>query len=90
MEIFKLSITVNSIEPMFCMCGSVVRKCTYCDKEFEEGPHPNEVNSIIAIKNGLIKSDIIKCIFCGNPTNDTDRICRNTFDAKRLFHARNK
>lgn len=81
-------IHINSIEPLFCMCGSIVRKCSYCNKEFEEGPHPRDSDGIVAIKNGLIKSEVIKCIFCGNPTMTKDRIHRGSKEATKLFHER--
>lgn len=55
---------VDSIELLFCMCGPLERKCTYCERHFQEDPHNETIETI-------------HCIFCGNITYKTNRVKRD-------------
>ena len=76
---------VDRVEVMYCMCGSVARHCPYCDKEFEEGPHrPINTPQTMVIKGGLIFTDTIPCIHCGQLTGPEHRVRRSAKEAKAL------
>ncbi len=81
-------ISISNIEPMFCMCGSVVRQCSHCKKEFEEGHHHRITDGILSVQKGLLTTDNINCIFCGNITTTNDRIFRDKKTATKLFKER--
>lgn len=82
---------VSSVELMFCMCGSTVRLCPYCDKEFEEGEHRSfNTEQLLVVKGGTVYTDTIKCIFCGQLTGPEHRIHRSGSEAKRIRKERDK
>jgi len=76
---------VDSVELKFCMCGSIVRHCPHCDREFEEGAHrPINTDQLLVVKGGLVFTDVIKCIFCGQPTGPEHRIHRSASEARKI------
>lgn len=81
-----MSITVAAIELMFCMCGPLERKCSYCGKHFQEGHHGGiggVGGTMIMLQNGRpIYDEHIKCIFCGNLTFPKDRVKRPAKEIK--------
>jgi len=76
---------VDSVELMFCMCGSVARHCPYCDKEFEEGAHrPINNAQFLVVRGGMVFTDTIPCIHCGQLTGPEHRIYRSASEARAL------
>gem|GEM_PF-4159203 len=73
------------------MCGSIARHCPYCDKEFEEGPHrPVNTSQLLIVKGGMIYTDTIQCIHCGQLTGPEHRIYRSPKEAKAFRKERDK
>lgn len=82
-----MSVTVAAIELMFCMCGPLERKCSYCGKLFQEAHNHGGIGGIqgalIMVQDGRpIYDECIKCIFCGNLTWPRDRVRRTAKEIK--------
>lgn len=76
---------VTGIELLFCMCGPLERKCSYCQGIFQEESACCKANSLsraILFNRSIILDDWIKCIFCGNLTWPQDRITKSVKEIK--------
>ena len=77
---------ITGVELMFCMCGPLERKCSYCGGIFQESHHGGMggVQGILLILPNLppMNCDWIKCIFCGNLTWPKDYIKRSKEEIK--------
>lgn len=82
---------ITGVEQLFCMCGPLERKCSYCDSIFRVDPHQDGFQLLssvkimptsLAINMPLVRRDWIKCIFCGNLTWPKDYIKRSAKEIK--------
>ncbi len=84
-----MPVIVN-VEQIFCICGPLERKCSYCDRIFRVNPHSgsdtpylsNKMSNSLAFNIMFEHCDWIKCIFCGSLTWPRDNIKRSKEEIK--------